>query len=538
MRFQILKRKFSERASDDVLMHLCAYLALLICAAFMFVIGCRAIPLGVVGEWVLERKLVPAMRLMPIGFATALFIFALWRCAAFPPRSAKGIILAYMLILALAILIRFAAQAVEPYGRHPMAFATYTAISPIATSYFMAAKDAERSGWLNVLRDYDEFMRRQPVHATTHPPGMLLLYSLIRGMAYHSSWLQRLAYKFLGGEGMAAFHILTVQRLLGVSVERWELAAAFASSQIMLLLGAFALPFIMMGVASLIKRPLDEQNGASFQSCATSQGLWLAIAVAASLYSLSAGQLAYIASPDQVLVLISAIGTACICVWAVEPMQRKFMLSLCGIFGFAGVVCSFKFLPIVATWLVWTFWAAYRSQARGIAVGILEALKAFIWLAVPMVVSALLFAVAFHFDWLGAFVSALHAHSQQAASSVRTYWKWAIVNLIEFGISLGPGMVALLKLCYLRSTIRSCSLEFAGALSSLATLFVIDALGFVRGEVSRIWLPFVPPIVVGVAADISRWNLNRWQMPLVMLFLSQALLGLFAKAMVDAVRPW
>lgn len=522
--------------SDEVLGRVAIWLAALLCLAFGFIVTCPFIPLGVVGEWMFERKFTPLTNCIPMASVSIVLIFIVWRFISSPPRGIGYSICAHVLIFVTVVLLKLAAQIAEPAQRNPIAFAAYIAVSPITTSYFTAAREAECSGWLNVLRDYDEFMRRQPVHAATHPPGMLLLYSLIRALANRSSWLRRMAYDVLGGKWMIYNHIYLVRKLLGVSVEPWELAAALISSLLMLLLGVLTLPFVVFGALLLVRHTYGNLGSADVSLCDdNAYRAWLVVAASALLYSLSPGQLSFSLSPDQALTFTSALGAVCICAWMVEPKRRS-ALALCGVLGFIGTICSFKFLPIVAAWVTWVVAACHMlPDVRGERAAVVKLL---LWLAAPMLLLALLFAIVFQFNWLKAFSVAMHAHGEQAASSVRTYWKWVIINLIEFGLSLGPALVALLKVCCLRLLAKRGFTLLMPSLSSIGVILLLDVLGVVRGEVSRVWLPFVPMLVVGVAANFARWELKRQRILLVCLSALQAVVALLVRAMVDSVRPW
>ncbi len=522
---------------DEMLMRVTIWLTLLLCVAFSIIIACPLIPLGVIGEWVFERKFTPLANCIPMAVVAVVLVLIAWRFIASPPKSIGYSICAHALIFITIVLLKLASQIAEPPNRNPIASAAYIAVSPIATSYFTAAREAEHEGWLNVLRSYDEFMRRQPVHAATHPPGMLMLYSLIRIATRSSDWLQHVAYGLLGGGWRMYDHIYIVRRLLGVSVEPWELAAAFLSSLLMLLLGALALPPVVFGALLLVRCANGSSVGDGGSSCDSANRAWFAIASAVLLYSLSPAQLAFSLSPDQLLTLVSALGTICLCAWMVKPKQ-KFALSLCGVLGFIGTICSFKFLPIIAAWAIWVVGASRCAAPDANRGKVAMAVKSFFWLIIPMVLLPLLFSAAFKFDWLGAFSAAMRAHGEQAASSVRTHWKWAIVNLIEFGISIGPALVALLKVCSFRLLIRGGFMALMPSLSSIAVIILLDLLGVVRGEVSRVWLPFVPMLAVGTAANLAQWELSCRDKPLILLSALQCIVALLVRAMVDSVRPW
>ena len=91
------------------------------------------------------------------------------------------------------------------------------------------------------------------------------------------------------------------------------------------------------------------------------------------------------------------------------------------------------------------------------------------------------------------------------------YWVWA--NLAALAVSAGPlvGAGVALALTRLRS-IRA--LEpgertiVALTAAALVTVLVADLSGMSKAEVERIWLPFVPWLLVGTALLTRRWR--RW----------------------------
>jgi len=531
---EVCKGQMCELPSNSNRPMLVIVAVLLLSVLFITLVLCPTIPLGVVGEWVLERKHVPIKRCIPAIVGIVLFIIVTWRCAIKAPTSRCELMSAVTALLITSIFVRFFVQFIEPLGRHPMAHSAYTAVSPIATSFFISARNAEDEGWLNVIRNYDDFMRRQPVHSATHPPGILLLYSVIRVATKNSHLLQNIAYAAIGGRESLAFHVTAVRKLLGIQVEPWEVAAGFISSQLMLLLGALTLPFIILALIALSYPRPDDHDESTDRS-----ELWWAVPTISLIYSTSPGQFAYVASPDQLLTFISAVGSACICIWACVK-RAKSMLLLIGVLGFVGLFCSFKFAPILLMWvlliIVETMRQANRHGNLKVTCDIATALG---WFAMPMFLLGLLLLIAFGFDWLSTFSVAMHAHSAQAVSSVRTYWKWAIVNLFEFSFSIGPVLTASLKACLWHAiSSRAKSTGERMLIMCVAIIILMDILGIVRGEVSRIWLPFTPPLAIGIAANKCFRSLKHLRASFTLLSLSQAVTAIFVRAFVDAVRAW
>ena len=91
------------------------------------------------------------------------------------------------------------------------------------------------------------------------------------------------------------------------------------------------------------------------------------------------------------------------------------------------------------------------------------------------------------------------------------YWVWA--NLAALAFSAGPlvgaGLAAAVqRVKRLRLGARGDVVIVVFALAALASVILADLSGMSKGEVERIWLPFVPWLLVGTALLHDRWR--RW----------------------------
>ena len=98
-----------------------------------------------------------------------------------------------------------------------------------------------------------------------------------------------------------------------------------------------------------------------------------------------------------------------------------------------------------------------------------------------------------------------------ASNRPLTYWVWA--NLAALAFSAGPLVGAGLALAVqrvkrLRSAPRTDIVIVVLALAALATVLLADFSGMSKAEVERIWLPFVPWLLVATALLSDRWR--RW----------------------------
>lgn len=522
-------------------------------AILCLVIVMRIIPLGVPGEWLWEYRRIPARwsTLAPAIIIQALLLIALWRVAHKPPMGRLQILFLIIAVTMFATGMRWVVQIIESPNRPVGAFVAYTVVSPIATSYFTAARDIERTGWLNVLRDYPAFLLHQPIHAATHPPGMFMFYSFIRMMVKRSTLLQSMGYNALGGRETLPAHISAVRNLLGVRVKAWELAASFWCAQLLVILGALATPFLMGALYALLhQRANDESASASIESTHTigiaRKQLWVVIVLIPALFATAPGGIAFTQAPDQLLVLIATIAMWLVATWAVRikcNANTSALLATAGLMAGIGTFFSFKFIPIALALVAWVIMEADRNAVnqypRWSRTWFMSVVKPLAW----FITSSVAFVVAtgsfLQFDWYGTFRVASLAHKQQAVEGVRTYWKWVVVNPLEFGVSAGPGIITLFVISWLLALRIPQWLDNAAPLIAFTlVLFTLDISGIVRGEVARLWLPFLPLLCIGVGrlvvSDMSMGNLKCT----ALLLIGQLASALIIRQFVDVMRPW
>jgi methylthioxylose transferase len=149
----------------------------------------------------------------------------------------------------------------------------------------------------------------------------------------------------------------------------------------------------------------------------------------------------------------------------------------------------------------------------------------------PLVVAALgagLVLVAFlavGFSWLAG-LAATRSQYWAGVASRRPYWYFVVGNLGAFALALGPA--AAVGLARLRD--RRVWLLVGGVLLVIA---LADLSGMSKGEVERIWLPFVPWVLLATVAIVA----TRMQTGWTRLWLcSQAAIAIAVQAAVRS--PW
>jgi hypothetical protein len=119
----------------------------------------------------------------------------------------------------------------------------------------------------------------------------------------------------------------------------------------------------------------------------------------------------------------------------------------------------------------------------------------------PLATSAAVIALAYlavraaGFDWWGG-LEATRAVYERGVARDRSYLVFLVANLVVFAAAVGPAAVAgLVRI--VRAGRGTPPLVMAGA--AMACVVVADLSGFSKGEVERIWLPFVPWVTVAAA---------------------------------------
>lgn len=136
------------------------------------------------------------------------------------------------------------------------------------------------------------------------------------------------------------------------------------------------------------------------------------------------------------------------------------------------------------------------------------------WRPLPIAAAAALAVVlafaAFGFAWWEAFPVLVERYWDGVASRRQfTYWVWG--NLAALAISAGPLVGAGIATAGARGTgwrfeARAERVVIVIALAAAATVLAADLSQMSKAEVERIWLPFVPWLLVGTALLSERWR--------------------------------
>ncbi len=155
--------------------------------------------------------------------------------------------------------------------------------------------------------------------------------------------------------------------------------------------------------------------------------------------------------------------------------------TVAGVLGAASLMLSYGLLLLAGVPLAIGVW---RRRLAPLAAS--AAVIALVYLAVRTA----------GFDWWGG-LEATRAAYERGVARDRPYLVFLVANLVVFAAAVGPGAVAgLVRL--VRVGRGTPPLVLAGA--AMACVILADLSGFSKGEVERIWLPFVPWVAVAAAA--------------------------------------
>jgi hypothetical protein len=260
------------------------------------------------------------------------------------------------------------------------------------------------------------------------------------------------------------------------ALDRIGLGGAPAAAALVIGVGALAAPAVLVAV-----RALGEEDAARHAAP------FLALAPAAVWLATSA---------DALFAGVTACGIA-----AFAAAKRPVAAFVAGLVLGSALMLSYGIAPLGLVVLAIAVW---RRTWRPLA-----------WAGAGVAAVLATFALA-GFWWLDG-LQATRTLYEAGIASRRPYADFVWINLAAFALAVGPA--AAVGLTRLRGAPALLSV------STLAAVVVADLSGLSRGETERIWLPFVPFVVLAAGATRSRALLG-----------ATAVLGLALQAGVRS--PW
>jgi hypothetical protein len=273
--------------------------------------------------------------------------------------------------------------------------------------------------------------------------------------------------------------------LLLAGLDGIGLGGARVATVLVVAVGALVAPAALVAV----RRVADEQ-------AARAAAPFLALAPAAVWVATSAD--AFFAGVSAVGVMLAALA-----VTAAPGTRRTLLAAGAGVVLGGALHVSYGVAPLGLLVAALVGWRRAWTAGTLMAAGVLAVTAAF---------------TAAGFFWVDG-LQATKTLYQAGVASRRPYADFLVIDLAAFGVALGPA--ALAGLIRLRD-------RRVWVLAGGAVAVVLAALlsGLSRGETERIWLPFVPWVLVGTAA---LGGSRRW-------LALQVLVGLTVQATVRS--PW
>jgi methylthioxylose transferase len=447
-------------------------------------LGSRLVPVGVPGEWEWNR-LADWATLSWDGLTIAVMGVAIYSgFAALGLRLLKrarsplfeGACLAGLLFASVCVQVILPMGAPAGYDLTKWASVNYL---PGSTGYFQVARQKAAVDPWKFLAEYPDWIRTQDVfHIGTHPPGLIAAQCLLLRTMQQSPRLTGALLDHVPPSVDAGFRVFGDPGSKPLS--RAERATLYATALLTLL--ACAGTVVPLYLLARVALPAP----ASWAAAA----LW-PLAPAANLFQ-------PVADTAYPLLSTSALALAA---WAARSPQtgrrhgliNALLAAASGMVMALGMSFSLAFLPVglIALFtLIGNGAAPWRSRALLVlatGAGFLAVLTGgwVLTAANPFVIAS----------WN------LRHHAQFYVEYPRSYRLWLWVNPIETAIALGVPAVFWCIAGFLAP--RNVPIP---AWSTLLVLILINLTGRNMGEVARLWMLFMPPLLVAAGAGINRLN--------------------------------
>jgi len=482
-------------------------------------------PIGWRGQWewtVAAQSLAPGPLIAGVGVLGMALAGA-----ALLERRRLGVAWRVVLVLGAAV------WPLLLYSSVPSAWVTLTAaaVTDVSCEYFGEAYELKDP--IAYCAGYAEHQRTSGHHLATHPPGAVLTYWVVI-QAARATGLDEAARPLVEGlTGARSWNLVDVIRTIPTS-------RPIAASDI-------GLPLIVAVVFSILGALTVLPAAAAGRIVWGPEGALPAGLLAATVPGLSM----LFQCLDAVLALVVAVGVWLALKACVMPLTPTIPLPRPGgegrgeghVFAFLaglvlgiGLFISFGVLAAVVLCGLTALCGGWRRPAATRRERVRNALVPVACLAAGAAAVWAVLVVLLRQDPVAMATLGARYHRVVIVGFHRAYGVWVWMNLVEFGVFLGPALAALVP-AGVSAARRRGGQAACLALGTLATLALLDLSGTVRAEVGRIWLFFAGPLSVIAAGACVPQVGEPPRMWLTVSLQVAALLALVA-AVHPAVRPY
>ena len=371
-------------------------------------------------------------------------------------------------LIYILILLNFLLQiALLYYSRSGMLVLFHRIINPDLNGYFTAALSIDSlSGF---LQNFNKNVLSLSMHAQGHPPGAILFFWFINKIAYFFPSADFIFKIFPP-------HHPDVRSLWNMLLPYQKLGAIIAG---------FFIPFL----SSITLIPLYYVTKYIYGKEAGINSIFL--------YSFIPSILLFIPINDVFLPLFSTISLVLFLKGINE--NNGILIFLGGLILSFGIFFSLSLLPLIFMFFILFILFFYQKKSLFNFIFISLGVKFLVgFLALP-----LLLFVFFKFNFIEVGITII---SGQASS--RAYSTWIFYNLYDFFIFSGIPVLIIFLIITKNVLINVINKRWRKIdnlfLAFTFMLFLLNFSGFIRAETARIWIPFVPFLVVIVAGYMTK----------------------------------
>jgi hypothetical protein len=469
------------------------------------------IPLGIPGEWEwLRTHVSPRLEGLAIACVVVLayagFAGLGLRALSIPKitRRREAGWLVGLAAAAIAVQVLVPAGAPDEYDLTKWAYVNY--MSPATGYYQIAKRQAVGDPW-KFLAEYPVWIQSQDtMHIGTHPPGLIIVQCLLLRTMEQNPELTNLLLSTMPGSTSQGFRQLeSMDRRL---IPRADRASLYLTALLTLLAcSGTVVPLYLLARTSL-----------------PASAAW----AAAALWPLCPAANLFQPGADTAYPLLSTTALA-LAVWSARSVADgpKFPLGpllavMCGLVLALGMVFTLAFLPVG---LIAALVVVFDRELN------------------PTDKTGLIIATGFGFllflvlgwDLTGAnprlvWTWNLRKHASFYLAFPRTYLAWLAINPIELAIAMGFPSAVWCAIGFLvpRSATRV-------AWMTLLVLFTMNLVGRNMGEVARLWMLFLPPLLIAAGAGLCRLGARPLSLAVTIGLLGLQTLAL--QTMIQVVYP-
>lgn len=452
-------------------------------AGILFLWGTN-IPLGVPAEWTWPR--IPFSAETVTGWMTALIGGGLYFgyvlvAGARQEQSGRIGVTARMIGLALCgaawlVCLMSAVPGIAGLSRSP--FVLYYQRS---SGYFWQAR-YEVHSTRELLATYEKFVAQGDyLHQGTHPPGLILFF---RGLIAFADASPAAADAIVATEPESVRNAADTIRAQSLATThpftRADEACLWLATLLAILIAA-------LGVAPLYGL-LRENHGRQLAwQCAALWPLVPALAV-------------FLPKSDAVFPTIGLLG-----VWLWRAGRTHNSWLSCGAAGLVlglGMTLSLALAPIALFAAVWTALDELTAaRAEGVRASWRIILLQVVCAAAGFIAPALVTSSAFGLNLISVWSWNVHNHAEFYRHFDRTWWKWLLVNPVETAFAAGLPLAATALVGAFLSRNRA---HRAFVLSLAVAWGLLWLSGKNMGEAARLWIVFLPWLIIPAAAALDR----------------------------------